>query len=279
MIGGTETVVSFESPPVVEVVAGAALTGPGPDAMPIFAAFWKERLREAFPVIQQQSPYSPPIEQFEPVAAGPTFTMNFGIMTPAVRLWAQSHDGSSLIQLQPDYFACNWRKVQPSHEYDRWPSRRAAFAKWLSLLSQYLLDSDVGEPKVSQCEVTYINHITAGRGWEAHADYSRVFNISSDVSGLPAVEQLTAQLRFILHANKVPYGRLYANITPAYAPDGRTPLYVLELTARGFPVGDGLEGALTFLDRGRQAVDLAFVALTTEAMHREWGLRREPHDV
>jgi hypothetical protein len=68
-------------------------------------------------------------------------------------------------------------------------------------------------------------------------------------------------------------GRLYAKIIPAFGPDGTTPLYVFELTARGEPQGDGTEGALTFLDLGRAAIDRTFLALTTRTMHEEWELR------
>lgn len=272
MTGGTETV-AFSEPPVVEVVAGVALGGTSPEVAPLLAAFWKEQLRDAFPVIQQQPPYSPPVEQFLPEDRGPRVMFSLGFAPPWTRIWAQSQDGQHLLQLQPDYFACNWRKVQPHDEYDRWSTRRAEFQKWLDALSGYLVAAGAGEPKITQCEVTYINHIRAGRGWRDHSDFARIFDVVRPTSVPHSLEQVTAQVQFVLEEDGAPYGRLHAKILPGFAQDGKTPIYVLELTARGQPIGDGVNGAVAFLDRGREAVDRMFVALTTDEMHEEWGMQ------
>jgi hypothetical protein len=85
------------------------------------------------------------------------------------------------------------------------------------------------------------------------------------------IEQISAQAQFLLETEGEPYGRLYAKFLPAFAADGKSPLYVLELTARGAPRGNDINGALEFLDLGRTAVDLTFIALTTTSMHDEWG--------
>lgn len=87
------------------------------------------------------------------------------------------------------------------------------------------------------------------------------------------LEQVSSQAQFILQNESGPYGRLYVKVLPAYAPDGNTPIYVLELTARGSPQGDGIHGALAFLDLGRDAIVRAFIEMTTETMHQEWGLQ------
>ena len=38
-------------------------------------------------------------------------------------------------------------------------------------------DNELGTVRVNQCEVTYINHIVAGDGWETHVDMAKVFTI------------------------------------------------------------------------------------------------------
>lgn len=270
-----ETIVSFAAPPVVEVVAGVAFESPDSNLSALLSAFWKEHLRAEFPILQQQPPYSPPVEQFAVGAAGPSLTFEFGTATfPAPRLWALSHDGRDLLQLQPGYFACNWRKVQPDGKYDRWSKRRESFEHWYSMLSEFLSSEGSGQPKVTQCEVTYINHIKPGAQWRDHTEFGRVFRISLSLPISYAFEQASVQTQSILVEEDEPFGRLHVKLFPAYDRDGRTPLYVLELTARGAPKGDGTPGALTFMDKGRDAIDNMFVEITTPEMHEEWGMQR-----
>lgn len=269
----TDPIVTFASPPVVEVVAGVVLDGLGSDSGALLGAFWKDRLRQQFPLLQQQPPYSPRDEEFPPAIGNIAF--NFVAGVPVPRLWAQSSDGQELLQLHPGWFACNWRKVQPHDEYDRWGQRREAFRHYFSDLSGYLVEDGSGEPKIRQCEVTYINHIFPSSVWSDHAEFSKIFEVALKTDTPNPLEQVSFQAQFALAEGGDPYGRLYTKILPAFAPDGRTPLYVFELTARGAPQGDGTEGALRFLDRGRRAIDLTFVALTTAQMHQEWGLQND----
>lgn len=266
----SDPIVSFASPPVVEVVAGVTYDGLTSEAGALLAAFWKEQLRQQFPSLQQQPPYSPADEQFPP--EGRSITLNVFPGLTEVRLWAQSSDGQEALQLQPGWFACNWRRVQSGGEYDRWSSRREAFARNFTALCDYLAHEGSGQPKVRQCEVTYINHITPSKVWSQHSDFTKIFRLSPQLDTPYALEQASYQVQFKLEHDGEPYGRLYVKMIPAFGPDGRTPLYVLELTARGRPLGDGVEGALAFLDVGRRAIDLTFVAATTKEMHAEWGL-------
>ena len=269
----TETIVSFTAPPVVEVVAGVAFEDVDPTLGPLLAAFWKERLRDRFPRLQQQPPYFPPVEQFATGGVSPSFSLELGSAFPAARLWVSSNDGQELLQLQPAYFACNWRKVQPADEYDRWSKRRQAFERWFTMLSEFLAAEGSGHPKVTQCEVTYVNHIRAGKVWHRHSDFRDVFAGDWSLPGGYPLEQLSAQLQLLMTQDDQPYGRLHVKVLPAFDRDGSTPLYVFELTARGEPLGDGPVGGGAFLDRGREAIDRAFLAMTTQQMHAEWGLQ------
>lgn len=268
----TDHIVSFTSPPVVEVVAGVSFAGISAEASALLAAFWKENLRHDYPTLQQQPPYSPPVEQLHSDVAPSSFSLDFSAAFPIARLWALSQDGNELLQLQPGWFACNWRKVKPDDEYDRWPRRRDAFAKTFDHLSRFLLEEGVAEPKIQQCEVSYINHIAASDTWHEHADIGKIFKGISQLKTVSPLEQVTVQAQFVLHHESGPYGRLHVKIAPAFGPNGRS-LYVFELTARGAPFGEGTAGALAFLDRGREAIDRTFVDLTTEEMHREWGMQ------
>jgi uncharacterized protein (TIGR04255 family) len=264
------SIVSFRAPPVVEIVAGVALEGLGIETGPLLAAFWKEQLRDHFPQVQQQPPYSPPDEQFPAVGQAFSFNLNLAATFPAGRLWVQSNDGHELIQLQPGWFAYNWRKLQSQDEWARWKTRRNKFRDYFEALSGYLSKEGAGEPKIRQCEVTYINHIAPTRSWSQHSDFAKIFRVPQAETPY-TLEQASVQAQYVLSGESGPFGRLYTKITPAFGPDGTTPLYVFELTARGAPREESIDGAIAFLDEGRRAAYHTFVSLTTDAIREDWG--------
>lgn len=269
----TDSIVRFTSPPVVEVVAGVSFTGYDSSFGPVLAAFWKEILRSRFPELQQQPPYVPPEEIFndQPAMGGVMF--QFVGQFSGSRLWATAEDGNELLQLQPDWFARNWRKVNVGDEYDQWPARRAALASSLAELSQYLTSSGFKMPTIRQCEVSYVNHISLEGVSGGHGGIGQVLKGQDGLSGPFPVEQATVQAKYILENELGPIGRLHVSFNPALDAAGK-PIYVLELTARGKPDDPSVPSALAFLDRGREAINAAFVGLTTTEMHQAWGLKR-----
>jgi uncharacterized protein (TIGR04255 family) len=269
-----DEIVHFGSPPVVEVIVGVALGEMGPDTGPLLSTLWHERLKVHFPNLELQPPYSAPVETFPEGAGSLNLQFELAVGLPHPRLWASSADGQELVQLQPGWFACNWRKVQPSFEYDRWRQRRQAFERWFGELSDFLAGEGLEPPKMTQCEVTYVNHIHTCAVWESHSQWDRVFAVSVPKEGPFRLEQVNAQAQFALESDGVGYGRLHAKMLPAFARDDRSPIFVFELTARGAPRGEGLAGVLAFLDSGRAAVDKTFVHLTTAEMHEEWEIDR-----
>ena len=48
------------------------------------------------------------------------------------------------------------------------------------------------------------------------------------------------------------------------------PIFVLNLTARGEPLGDGVNGAFAFLELARDWIVKGFDELTRPEMHRVW---------
>jgi hypothetical protein len=72
----------------------------------------------------------------------------------------------------------------------------------------------------------------------------------------------------------VPVGRLHSVTTPRYRVDTMEPVYVLEMVARGQPLGPGLDGAVALLDLGHEYIVRGFADLTTRRMHEVWGRRK-----
>lgn len=279
MTQGADVIVAFRSPPVTEVVAAVAFESSAPEDVleSLLSAFWAERLRSDFPSLQRQPAYSPPVERFG--AGGPSqdLRVRFTLGAPPTRLWAMTDGGKELLQLQPGWFACNWRKVQPQTQYDRWPQRRASFEKCFADMQAFLAERGVADLRPYQCEVTYINQIRAGASWKSHADVGAIFAAATNrrlAVELP-LERVSGQLDFLFNGpdgSTGPAGRLHVTLNPGFADGGDDPIYVLDLTARGAPLSQDQAGVLDFLDLGRATIDRAFLALTSEALHTEWGL-------
>jgi uncharacterized protein (TIGR04255 family) len=267
-------IVTFSSPPVVEVVAGVGFEESDVALGPAVSAFWQSSLRQEFPRLEYQPPYVPPREQFD--AAGvirpPSVQVEFGPAIPYPRLWASTRDQQELVQLHPRYFACNWRRVQANDTYDNWSARRRRFAEMYERLTRFLDESSVPMPKAAQCEVTYINHIRAGKAWENHSDWRHVFVAQFGQSTPYPMERLTAEVAFVVEQSPARQIRLHCKIAPAFDVESEKPLYVLELTARGTSAGNGLPQILEFMDAAREAIDRTFLSVTTEQMHQEWGM-------
>jgi len=261
--------VSFAHPPVVEVVAGLAFVDYPPEHAVALSAFWREELRQEFPRLQFQPPYTPQEEQFEG-AAGPSISFQLSSAFPSPRLWASTEDGQELVQLQTDWLALNWRKVKPDGAYDRWAARRTSLSRIYALLQEFLARESLANPVIRQCEVTYINHISLDGVPDGHAAYSSFFKGQEALTTAGDVEQLTLQASYRLGDPASPTGRLHLKVAPALNASGK-PIYVLELTARSAPLHMSISSALSFLDSGRDAINEAFVKLTTDAAHRRWG--------
>jgi hypothetical protein len=67
-----------------------------------------------------------------------------------------------------------------------------------------------------------------------------------------------------------PAGRLHVGIKPIVRAADRKAAYRMELTARGVPQGEGLDGVMGFFRRGHVWIVWGFTDLTTEKTHSIW---------
>lgn len=268
-----DNIASFTSPPVAEVVAAVRFTAMSDPSFFAVAEFWSKALRSSFPTFELQPPYAPPEEQMDIRAAPRGIEINVGNVPPLPRLWLTSGDGQEILQIQPNWFAANWRKVQPSDQYARWPARRSAFDKAWGALREWL--EGRGEKIApTQCEVTYINHIVPQPGlWIDHRDAGAIFTAGIDMPNAGYTsEQFAWQGRFLLPGpDGNPIGRVHVSIQPAFLTSDASPVVIMEITARSAPFGTDRSGILETLDSARQAVVRTFDALTSSDAHRAWG--------
>jgi uncharacterized protein (TIGR04255 family) len=245
---------------------------PGAVTQQALIDFWITELRSAYPILEFQEPYSAPIEQLDvPILDAAALSSAMVRPTTGPRIWVWTSNREQVVQLQPGWFACNWRKTTEGSHYRHWPERRQDFAQILQRFRDFLLKTQEGfRWAVSQCEVTYVNHITPNEQWKTHADFERIFAVAFGRKATEKLEQLALEVQYALELDERRVGRLHVKVTPAFFRASGQPVYILELTARGSPVSSSGEDVLAFLDSGRRVIVNTFLDITKPEMHGAW---------
>jgi uncharacterized protein (TIGR04255 family) len=270
--------ITFDFPPVTEVALAMQFERPVIDLEVLGLVAGK--LKGEFPQREQQPPLPPMDEPVEPVPPG----IQFQIVPPTLpRTWFVSADGHSLVQLQPDRIAVNWRRLAGGQPYPRYTALRTLLARVVELLLEAVNATGAETANVNFCELTYLNEIAPpdAQAGQPHPDLARVVNLLERTSGrtfLPDAEDAQLQIRWRIPATTLPegtqIGRLYVSVAPGFRADSQVPIYAMNLTARMVPPPTvGARAALEVVDVGHEWIVRGFADLTTEDMHRVWGAR------
>jgi uncharacterized protein (TIGR04255 family) len=155
----------FDNPPVVETVLSLQFERLTALRAVHFGLFW-EKVKDRFPKSEEQPPLLPVFERFpEPIPPSGQVLFETIQAPTLLRVWLINDVGTEIIQLQNGRFIKNWRKsghhdVYPHYE----PVIKPAFERDLREFQLFLGEEKLGELKVTQCEVTYVNHIVSGDG-------------------------------------------------------------------------------------------------------------------
>jgi len=265
---------SFENPPLQEVVLGVQFAPVPMLAGPHLGVLWS-RFRSRFPEVQIHAPLAPSIERFGVEQIGKLdLRLEFSEAPPAPRTWFLDKSGTELVQLQPDRFVQNWRRRETEAEYPRYPKLRSAFSGQLRMLAEFVEQEKLGAIQPEQCELTYVNHIVRGAEWTSHADLTAITPLVASTAIRPflgAAENMALVVKYLIKGgDERLFGRLHVNFTPAFRNSDGEPMFILTMTARGAPRGEGIDGVLAFLDLAHEWVVRGFADVTTPAMHRAW---------
>lgn len=266
--------VRFNNPPINEAVLSAQFAPLHGMTGAHVGAIWG-RFRSRFPKLQEHDPIANAVERFGEKPSRPQVQFLIGRGQPLRRTWFVGSNEHELIQVQPDRFVRNWRRIEDRGDYPGFAAMRADFEKDLDTFEGAVADEELGELSYDQCELTYIDLLEDG--FQTHADLG---NILRGVSwpALPhgiEAERLTTRASFVLRDTDEPVARIHVNASPAHRLRDGKPLFRLETTARGEPLGSGQEGVLAFIDRVHQPVLDLFLALTTDEIQTHWGLQRD----
>jgi len=228
---------------------------------------------EQFPNDEEKAPQKPFIEEDD----GGLAALPSASPITNIRRWFSNDDRSGLVQVQRNWFARNWRvTVQDSGNgtalpYPGYAALRADFSDSLHDFIDFVRDTDLGEFKPLQCEISYRLQLRAGSLWEDPGELGRVARIFSRQPGayLPDLEAMRIITQYVIpDGSGERVGRLYGRLETASSGDD-THFLILTMFARGTPLGRGVEGTLAFQDTGhRWIVNGARDFLTPEAV--EW---------
>jgi uncharacterized protein (TIGR04255 family) len=269
----------FTAPPVVEVVLGVQFDPLAALRAAHVGLLWGE-FRSRFPRVEDKPPLAPAVELFGTRSASQVeVQLELADTPPLPRSWILNLAGTELLQFQHDRLIHNWRKVG-DEDYPRYWRVRDSFRQELEVLMSLLDREELGPLVPNQCEITYVNHIMAGAGWERHGQVENVVTVwASRYSDafLSEPEAVRFAVQYVIpNAAGEPLGRLHINVNPAHRTEDNQPMLRMTLTARGRPDGDGLDGVFRFLDRGHEWAVRGFASITTPEMHTIWG-RRDGH--
>lgn len=274
---------SYQNPPVVEVVASIQFE-PLPNLNVAYLGLLWQRFRKTFPKVEQKPPIAPVVERLGVRAPLNQIQLQLSDGIDVPRLWFVNDAGDELVQVQPDRFIRNWRAIpNVGKPYPRYQDHiRPRFIEDYREFQGFLKSELSAQADPNQCEITYINHITPNEHWSSHKDLASVFRgWNSSYSSLveQPVEAINLRAVHLLNDETGQFvGRLHIIVQSAFKGADRPtevdqPIFVLTITARGKPMGEGESGFLEFFDAGRKAIVSAFDRITTPEMHRVWGKR------
>ena len=255
----------FERPPVIEVVCGVQFEGLDSWGTAHYGKFWSCVAPE-YSEFQEQPPLAK-IQLEPPSPKG----LHFSPLPPLRRVFFIQPPGNFLLQVQPNRFLHNWRKVKDGDEYPRYDEAYERFRKYWEVFKCFLEESKLPPPQVDAFELTYINHIFADG-----ASFPRdVWNFLGFYGRSPraraAMEATSMQINFTWPLQRE-LGVLTMEVKHGHRTVDQGEVLLVELTARGKARGGEGEMGLWF-EVAHDAIVNTFDDLTTETAHRLWGKR------
>lgn len=263
---------NFEQPPVAEVVIAVSFEPISGLALVDLGLLWDAKFRESFPFTEEQPPFEMPIERFPGRDQGTAVSFQLTQRFPRPRVWFLDEARVGLVQIQDNWFARNWRRMPSGGDYPRFASLRSSFEQDFQAFIDYVDERELGEVKPTQCELTYINHITApaGEEWGLHDILSVV---ARGPSSLPTPESARFSSQYIMSEQGLIRGRLYVTAEQAVLRSNGEPVTVMTLTTRGEPLEKDLPSVLEFMDLGRQWIARTFMDATQPKLRTLWRQR------
>lgn len=267
-----ESEINFLRPPICEVAYSFQFEPLDTLHMGLLGLLWGEKLRERYPLVEQDDPLPHEIERFG--ARDTLLAVNklrFVEKLPLPRMRIVSSDSCSLLQIQNDRFVFNWRNhfSKESVEYPRFTALRDRFAKDFEKFREFVSENSLGELRLNQVEITNVNHILCNG--MSFSDVFAGLQCGVDISEDLDLQAISFRTTHVIKSKDKPVGRLYSVIEKAYRKSDNAEVFKLTFTARSNIDDTSLDGAFSVLANLRDKINQSFVCLTKEEMHKAWG--------
>jgi uncharacterized protein (TIGR04255 family) len=254
--------ITFAKPPVNEVVLGQTFIGRPDFLIPHYGEFWA-LIRDEYPECQHAAPvFTPGQLPFSDATAG----------VPLPRVWLTSADGTRLVQLQQDRFYVNWRQTEKSEPYIRFPAIRAEHDRLLALFESYIERVTGRANRTVRHELTYVNLLPQGEGWNSYGDLNKVlkdWSWPTPSTVITPSDRFLSQLEFNLPQDA---GSLVVKLQTAKRTRDGLPTLKMELIASSNATPDLSRDRWT--EVAHEAIVQTFKELTTSQMHQDhWFLQ------
>jgi uncharacterized protein (TIGR04255 family) len=265
---------AYKKPPVIEVVCGVQFDSLDALTAPLLGIFWQS-IRDEYPKTQSMPPLGAVVERIPKAHGNDRVQVEVVETPPLPRTFFVHRSENWVMQIQGDRFLHNWRRTSDADEYPRFP---AVFPKfwnaWLRF-REFCMHEGLGELTANQLELTYINHISLGVGWQTLAG---VGNVLPDIKWrtserfLPNPESMAWNVSFRLPEDR---GRLHVVFKHAIRRVDSVPVLLCELTARGAPLSNDEPALRDWFNMGREWIVRGFADLTDERIQHELWERTE----
>jgi uncharacterized protein (TIGR04255 family) len=232
-----------------------------------FGLYW-ETIRADFSNIEEHAPL--------PQASDPAGRPRVELLTgppPLPRCWFVDKSKSRLIQLQGDRLIHNWRKVTGSEPYPRYEAIRDEFLRRWKEFVGFAEEHAIGTPKITLCELIYVNHILRESPCIRPEDIPPLFSFFADSGkwmGGCALESVSTDIRLRLPRE---LGQLCVSLRPMIRTADNKEILQFTLSAQGAPKNGGIEEIGEWFDAAREFVVRSFANLTTQIAHHAWKRR------
>ena len=256
---------SYEKPPLIEVACGLVFKRLTAMKIPHYGIVWS-KFREQYPICQHAAPLEISKESVDPAVG-----------VPLPRVWLIGKGEMDLIQLQADRVFYNWRKVRPDDSYPRYSTVCANFRQVVEKLSESIEELGLGVIEPVDCELTYVNHIPKGEGWQSVSELQKLF---------PDLSWRCDPARFLPNPTSAAWkatfsyadlGTLTASLNHGARRMDNLPIFIFQLTAKGIGQERSIPAIFTWFDTAHEWIVRGFADLTSDSAQREIWKREEPN--
>ena len=256
----------FAKPPVEEVVLSILFDSLDKLLAPHLGGIWQEFKHRGFTQIMEQPPVMPTMEAFPSENRGVQFHIN---VPDLPRIWFIHEDDNQIIQVQRDRFTFNWRKTKPDQGYPGFPSICGKFEGFYNHFCQIMVDMGIGKVIPLQYELTYIDQLRQGNGWNTLDELGKIYNMFVDFqepdSFWSSAESLSLRASFTLINLR---GRLHLTIRNRVKMPEEIQTLQTDFTVRGFPVNADCP-TIDWFKLAREEIRKKFAMLFTENLQTQ----------